>query len=214
MRTICVLLAAIVITGCLRSTTFRCRDHSDCGAMGACEAIGYCSFPNAACADTGRSFSDSAGQDLANACVPPGEPGTDAGVDVPVDSTLSAGCPADYAPIAGSAHSYKVLGSVAWDQAASECKLTSLTAYLAVPGDDAELTNLATIAPLPFWIGLDDQASHGDFVTQNGDPATFLPWQRGQPGPESESCVDVITPTKIGTGTCETQHVAICECDP
>ena len=215
MRTaIGVMLAAVATTSCLRSTAFRCLDDFDCGTAGVCEAIGYCSFPSSACAGTGRRYSDSAGQDLANACVPGGEPGKDAGVDVPIDAALPVGCPADYAPIAGSAHSYKALASSSWDQAASACKMASSTAYLAVPDNFTELMNLANIAPLPVWIGLDDRAIQGEFVTQNGAPATFLPWQGGQPGPATERCVEVASLTKIGTGVCGTTYVAICECDP
>jgi hypothetical protein len=230
MRTaVHVMLTAVVATSCLRSTAFRCLDNIDCGAAGVCEAIGYCSVANPACAGTGRSFSDSAGRPVANACVPAGGPGTDAGVDAttdagvdaptdagvdaPIDATPPVECPADYAPIAGSAHSYKAIGSSSWGHAANECKTASPRAYLAVPGDVTELMNLATIAPVPFWIGLDDQAIEGEFVTQNGDPATFLPWQSGAPGPPSERCVRVISSTEIETAVCGTTHVAICECD-
>jgi hypothetical protein len=209
-----VLLGAAVTTSCLRSTAFKCVEHVDCGAAGVCEAIGYCSFPNAACADSGRSFGDSASPELANACVPAGEPGIDAGVDGRSDAALPVGCPADYAPVAGSAHSYKVLDSSSWGAAADRCKMASMAAYLAVPGDSTELMNLAAIASPPIWIGVDDQAIHGEFVTQNGEPATFLPWQGGEPGAASESCVEALTPTKIGTGVCGTLRVAICECDP
>ena len=233
MRTaVLVMLTAVVATGCLRSTAFKCLDDSDCGAAGLCEAIGYCSVANPACAGTGRSFSDSAGRPVANACVPASELGRDAGVDAPTDAcvdaltdacidpptdagvdALPAECPADYAPIAGSAHSYKAIGSSSWGHAANECKMASLKAYLAVPGDFTELMNLATIASLPFWIGVDDQAIDGEFVTQNGNPATFLPWQSGAPGPSSERCVRVISSTEIETAVCGMSHVAICECD-
>jgi hypothetical protein len=218
----CAMLAA-ACAGCLRSAEFRCLRDSECGAAGVCESIGYCSVPNAACAGTGRSFSDSAGQNLSNTCVPgenPG-PGPDAGVDVDaavdaaIDGPVIAGCPSSYAPIAGSAHVYKALSNVSWDEAASQCRAAG-AAYLAVPDDAAELANLATVASAPFWIGLDDKATEGTFVTQKNAAATFLPWKTGEPddGPPAEDCVNAVSAIEIATDRCGSKRSAVCECEP
>jgi hypothetical protein len=212
----CLVLATFASAGCLRSTAFRCQSDSDCGASGACEAIGYCSFPNADCADTGRSFSDSAGQNLSGTCVPAADrPGPDAGVD----GTLSVGCPGDYAALAGSAHVYKLLGNASWDEVTNMCKATTTAAYLAVPDDATELMNLATAAmALPVWIGIDDKVQQGMFVTQKRVPATFLPWAPGEPDngnpAKRQECVEAMSATQIATDQCGTPHVAICECEP
>ncbi|HEX7843772.1 MAG TPA: C-type lectin domain-containing protein [Kofleriaceae bacterium] len=216
---ICLLATAAMTAGCLRATAFKCETNNDCGAGGVCEPIGYCSVANASCQGTGRSYSNSAGQDLSNTCVPGSEPGPDAGVgiDAPIDGTMSVGCPSPYAAIAGSPHRYKTLTNVSWDQAKTMCKLTSTAAYLAVPDDAAELANLATIASTPFWVGIDDQATPGTFVTTKGDPfsATSPLWAPGEPNTTGgKDCVDAVSTTTIATEKCGTRHDAVCECEP
>lgn len=221
MRTFAICLLVAITTGCLRNTAFKCESDADCGASGACEAIGYCSFPNTACADSGRSFSDSAGQNLPGTCVPAGDrPGPDAGVDAAIDGTIGATCPADYAAIAGSPHVYKRILAVTWDEARIACKATSMSAYLAVPDDATELLDLDTIAmTVPFWIGIDDVAQLHVFVTQKGVAAVFLPWappgvpDDGNPG-KPRRCVNAVSTTQIATDECNKSHVAVCECEP
>jgi hypothetical protein len=217
---ICLLVITATSAGCLRTTAFRCGSDAECGGSGLCEAIGYCSFPNASCTDSGRSFSDSAGQNLSGTCVPAtGTPGLDAGVDAAIDGTLGAACPADYAAVAGSLHVYKRILAVTWDQARIACKATSASAYLAVPDDATELVNQDTIAmTAPFWVGIDDVAQPGTFVTQKGVPAVFLPWAPGEPNDgnpaKPQRCVNAISTTQIATDECNKSHVAVCECDP
>jgi hypothetical protein len=216
---ICFVFAAVLTAGCLRGTAFRCAESSDCGAGGVCEPVGFCSVPNAECPGTGRSYGDSAGQGLSNTCVPAGSPGpgpgVDAGVDAPGDAMPVTRCPSDYAPVAGSAHLYKALSDVNWDAARMMCKQTSAAAYLAIPDDATELANLATVATAPFWIGIDDQGNQGDFVTQKGVPAMFLPWASGEPNMTGQNdCVDAISATEIATEKCSNKHAAVCECEP
>lgn len=211
----CLVFAATASAGCLRNTEFKCRFDADCGTMGACETIGYCSFPNAECAG-GRSFSDSAGQGLPNTCVGATNPGL--GVDAPmVDGMMNVVCPAPFATIAGSAHLYKRLINVSWDTARTNCRVNTALAYLAIPDDAAELMNLAAVAMgTPFWIGLDDQQQNGTFMTQKGVQATFLPWANGQPnqGNPPKECVNAVSATEIATERCGTQQTAVCECEP
>ncbi|HEU4727082.1 MAG TPA: C-type lectin domain-containing protein [Kofleriaceae bacterium] len=215
----CMVLVAAA--GCLRSTAFKCERDADCGASGQCEAVGFCSFPNATCVDSGRSFSDSAGQGLASTCVPAGDPpAPDAGIEPPQpDAPVASGCPADYAAVAGSAHVYKKLTNVTWDGAAAACKATSTSAYLAVPDDATELLDLDTAAMIvPFWVGLDDKVKLGTFVTQTGAMATFLPWAAGEPDNgkpgHPKLCVAAVSTSQIATDDCAVRHVAICECEP
>lgn len=218
MRALATLFVflAVLTAGCLRTTEFRCASSAECGAGGVCEPMGFCSVPDPQCA-TGRSYGDSAGQGLANTCVPTGAPGTgnDAGVDAPGDAMPVNRCPSGYAAVAGSAHLYKVLSGVSWDDARMMCDLTSKAAYLAVPDDATELANLATAANPPFWVGIDDKATSGTFVTQKGAPASFLPWGPGQPnlGPQND-CVVAISATQLATEKCSDKHAAVCECEP
>lgn len=220
MRTIaiCFVFAAVLTAGCLRSTAFRCATSSDCGAGGVCEPVGFCSIPNADCPGSGRSYGDSAGQGLSNTCVPAGGPGpgVDAGVDASIDAMPANKCPSGYASVAGSAHVYKALSNVTWDEARMMCKQTSPAAYLAVPDDATELANLATVATLPFWIGIDDKANQGDWMTQKGAPATFLPWAPNEPDntPPGQDCVDAVSATQIANDRCGNQQAAVCECEP
>ena len=219
MRALATLFVflAVLTAGCLRTTEFRCATSAECGAGGVCEPIGFCSVPDPQCAGTGRSYSDSAGQGLSNTCVPAGAPGpgNDAGVDAPDDAMPVNKCPSGYAAIAGSAHLYKVLSGVSWDEAKMQCDLTSKSAYLAVPDDATELAALATAATPPFWVGIDDKVTTGTFVTQKAAPASFLPWGPGQPnlGPQND-CVAAISATQLATEKCGTKHAAVCECEP
>jgi hypothetical protein len=123
-------------------------------------------------------------------------------------------CPSDYVAIAGSSHRYKRLpASVSWDQAMAMCEQAGAAAYLLVPDDATELKNLTTIAPPPFWLGLDDLATQGMFVTPKNIPAAFLPWASGEPR-RGLDCVRAISATQIATDLCSARHAAICECEP
>lgn len=216
---ICLVTAAAMTAGCLRATAFKCASDGDCGAGGACEANGYCSVANASCQGTGRSYSESAGQGLSNTCVPGSEPGPDAGVipDAPIDGMTASRCPSPYAAINGSPHVYKAIQNVSWDQAKTMCGLTSASAYLAIPDDATELANLATIATVPFWVGIDDQLNQGNFVTVKGAPfPTNSPlWAPGEPNTTGgQDCVTAKSATQLATDKCGTRHDAVCECEP
>jgi hypothetical protein len=193
-----IALAAAGTAGCLRDTEFKCTQDVDCEATGRCEPNGFCSVADAQCA-TGRRFSESAGQGLASTCVP---------------ATVGLGrCPADYVAVGSSSHRYKQLAAVSWDQAKAACEQASAAAYLLIPDDAAELQDLATVASPPFWIGLDDLAVRGMFMTVKNAPATFLPWASGEPR-SGRDCVRAISPTQIATDTCGNRHAALCECEP
>jgi hypothetical protein len=224
MRAMAIYLLAVASAGCLRNPEFRCLTNAECGPSGVCELqVGFCSVPNAACAGTGRSFSDSAGN-LANTCVTNGPPpDADAGVDVPIDMPDPVvGCPMpEFMAVTGQTHLYKKLPStISWDNAAGSagnCKRSSMSAYLAVPDDPTELASIATVAGgTPFWVGVDDKATQGTFVTQTGMTASFLPWATGQPDQSQppKRCVEVLSTMEYATDRCGNSHIAVCECEP
>lgn len=176
-------------------------DHPTCGPDGEC--------PSGMICNTLLSFT----------CVPIHDGGVDGTNDGPNSGPIDGpvtGCPSGYAAIAGSAHLYKAVSGVSWDVAKMMCDLSSKAAYLAIPDDATELANLATLASPPFWIGIDDQATLGDFVTQKGAPAVFLPWAPGEPdnGLPPQNCVDVVSATQIATDRCGNLQAAVCECEP
>lgn len=206
---------AAMPAGCLRHAEFQCQRDGECGASGVCEPVGYCSVPDPACG-TGRSFSDSAGQGLSSTCVPGDEPGPGPGsgpgpaADAAIDGPVCQG----FAPIAGSAHLYKALTDVSWDEAAIQCRAAG-PAYLAVPDDATELAGVAALVTAPLWVGIDDKQARGSFVTQKGAPATFLPWAQDQPDqdPPAKDCVEAVSTTQIATERCGSRRTAVCECE-
>jgi len=121
----------------------------------------------------------------------------------------------DYVAVGSSGHRYKRLGAVMWDQARAMCEQASAATYLLIPDDAAELADLATIASPPFWIGLDDLAAPGKFMTVKSVPAMFLPWASGEPSAQlGRDCVRATSATQIATDVCSNRRAAICECEP
>lgn len=231
MRTTWLIVLALAAgsTGCLRGTEYRCSTNSECGAGGTCESVGFCSFPAGGCS-SGRQFGDSAG-DLANQCT--GTGGIDAGpidspstidtpsnIDSAIDSPTTTGCPGNYATITGGqgTHKYRLVPSANWNQQRDFCVATSSSAYLAIPDDLGELQALAILAAQArFWVGITDQATENTWLNTKGAVQTFLPWANGQPddGNPGEDCVEGIMATsQINDERCNTQYVAVCECEP
>ena len=228
MRTSWFILVALAASsaGCLRSTEYRCSTNSECGTGGTCESVGFCSFPAGSCS-SGRQFGDSAGA-LANQCT--GSTGQDGGpidtpidtpsiIDSPIDSPVT-GCPGNYATITGGqgTHRYRLVPSANWNQQRDFCVATTSSAYLAIPDDLGELQALATLAAQGrFWIGITDAATENTWLNTKGTVQTFLPWAAGAPddaGP-GEDCVEGIMATsQINDERCNTQYIAVCECEP
>lgn len=220
-----ILVLALGNASCLRTTEFRCGNNAQCGGAGTCEAVGYCSFPDAEC-PSGVRFSDTAGT-YANQCVGDTPPQVDAavdgpvGVDAPVDGPVTSGCPAGYNTLTGGEgnHLYRlVTGSEDWTTQRSFCTATSTSAYLAIPDDLGELQAIATLAGAArFWVGITDSATENTWLTVKGAAATFLPWVAGAPdnNPPGEDCVEVVSATsQINDERCNTKYVAVCECEP
>jgi hypothetical protein len=116
-------------------------------------------------------------------------------------------------------HKYKRLTTASdWNTQLNACAATSLNAYLAIPDDQTELDALGTFASAVIWVGIDDLANEGMYMTVKNQPATFLPWAAGEPnnGPPEEDCVsaDDTTSTLLSTDRCSLVYIAICECEP
>ncbi len=217
-----VVTLALGSSACLRGTEYRCSTNTECGAGGTCESVGFCSFPDTGCT-SGERFGDSAGA-LANQCT--GAAGIDGGpIDSPpIDAAMidspPTGCPGNYATIAGGqgTHRYRIVPSANWNQQRDMCLATTSSAYLAIPDDLLELQALATLAAVPrFWVGISDQATENTWVTTKGTPQTFLPWVTGAPDDANpgEDCVEGVTASsQINDERCNTQYVAVCECEP
>lgn len=225
MRTSWFILVALAAgsAGCLRGTEYRCSTNSECGAGGTCESVGFCSFPAGTCS-SGRQFGDSAGP-LANQCT--GSTGIDGGpidtpsiIDSAIDSPITTGCPGNYATITGGqgTHRYRLAPTANWSNQRDFCATTTASAYLAIPDDLAELQALATLAgQARFWVGITDQVTEGTWLNTKGAVQTFLPWtatpQIGENPPRS--CAEGVTATsQINDERCNTQYVAVCECEP
>lgn len=87
MRALLAPLLAVLTTGCIAAEPFACERDEQCvaaGIAGSCQAVGFCSFPDPACA-SGQRFASSAAADYADACVGDlddiGGAATDAGTD-------------------------------------------------------------------------------------------------------------------------------------
>ncbi|MCX4246701.1 RCC1 domain-containing protein [Paraliomyxa miuraensis] len=72
-------IAAASSSACLNFDPFGCQEDTQCDAqaMGRCEAVGYCSYPDLACIDTGYRYEDGAGDGLGGQCVGVEVAGTD-----------------------------------------------------------------------------------------------------------------------------------------
>ncbi len=221
MRTL--LLLALLCTGCLPRTEFRCMTNDQCNPGGTCQPVGYCSFVDSAC-ESGQRFGELAGP-VAGQCV--GEQGGgDGGIDGPPGDGPAAGCPADYMPLAGgpAGHIYKKAPqNLNWTGQFDFCRGTSARAYLAVPNDVTELMNLHALAAGTFWVGINDRVVETVYVEpETGGTATFLPWAAGEPdnggggGSGGEDCV-AATATTISDEACAgggSNRPAVCECNP
>ncbi len=158
------------LAGCFRSNgEFRCESDAECvrgGTTGTCELVGFCSFPDSACA-SGTRFGDYAGS-LSNQCVGDTPPG-DAGVDTPVITDGSPDAPPIVPPVflvAANAHGDGVASlTYALDipasndrflvvsiQLGSECTTASST-VLSVTYNGAAATRIDSILGTPCGAG-------------------------------------------------------------
>lgn len=221
-----LLAVALLSTGCLRKTEFKCQMDDQCSTGGACEMTGYCSFADSECPG-GRRYGELSG-DLGGQCVG-GLAGVDGGVDGMIDAP-SVGCPPTYRMVAGAGtHVYRVLATSApWATQQTACAADGANAYLTVPSDQAELTALLAVGTAArVWVGIDDQNAEGTYVTTRaGTFAANDPlWDVNEPnntplngpnGPNAESdcTVGLKASNQLADTRCGDPYPAICECDP
>ena len=215
-----VLLAMLVAAsaGCLRTTEFKCQTSADCSSGGAvCETTGYCSFTDGDCAG-GRRYGDYSGaysgKCIGDSTLPDGG---GMGDGKKVDGSMGS-CPSSYAalPNAGS-HVYRVItGSTIWTAQQAACAADS-GGYLAIPDDATELTALTTAtAATRTWVGINDMATEGTYVTVKNTTPPFLTWASGEPNNQGEQdCVaaQMASPV-LETDRCSDVYPAVCECEP
>ncbi len=232
MRHLIGLCCVLAASGCLRTTSYHCSDDTSCGAVGACEASGFCSIADGMCSSC-RRYVEGAGS-MSGTCTNGGLPDIDANdsggtTDTPVTTdtmmtdTPVAMCPTGYVTLTGgnAGHMYKVLtASKTWPNQEADCQLTTAQSHLAIPDDLAELTALDGAAPAGrYWIGLTDAVTEMTFVTTLGVNATYLPWESGAPnnGGPGEDCVESANSAahEINDERCtNTSQPAVCECAP
>jgi len=204
----------LALAGCLKAGDYRCASATDCGANGQCQPGGHCSFGDATCA-SGQRYGDLSGA-VAGQCVGGGDGGviTDGGGDGPDGASP---CPTGYNGLSGgqAGHFYRKISTAAdWQTQVSACAADGPHSYLGVPDDNAELSGFRSLAGADVWVGIDDMATPGTYVTVTGILATYLPWGGGQPD-AAFHCVEAQKiQNRISTADCTTQLIAICECPP
>lgn len=219
-------LLAVVATGCLRPTEYQCSGDTACGASGVCETTGYCSFPDGDCA-TGRRYNGAAGT-YAGRCVDGSTTAEDADVvdSPPSDATNPdvppGACPAGYVTLAGGqpGHLYRVITTADdWAAQHAGCRLTTASAYLAIPDDATELQAMDTAigASAVYWVGISDIDTEMEWRTVLDAVQTYLPWLAPAPDDQNpgEDCVAAIAAThQLNDDRCNVNRPAICECAP
>lgn len=230
MWRIAIVGVLALAAGCLRKTEYRCSDDTSCGAGGACESTGYCSFPDSSCT-SGRSYGASAGSH-AGTCtdgiinpMPDSDVTMPDGDGTPMDADMDAPtavCPAGYAAIANgqAGHQYKVLtAGQDWGVQEAACQATTTKSHLAVPDVDTELQAMDALigAGQIYWVGVSDQQTEMTWKTVLGGTQTYLPWLTPAPDDQNpgEDCVAAISTThQFNDEKCNNNHPAICECAP
>lgn len=215
-----VLVTAMIASGCIKAAAFECTSDLQCiraGAQGTCESVGFCSFPDATCAN-GRRFGEVSGK-YTQQCVGDVGEGADASIDSGIVIPDGLGCPVGYATLAGVPNrAYRRLGTLSsWQDQVTACQADGANVYLAVPDDATELQAILTLASTDVWVGIDDVATENSFVTVRGGAATFLPWAAAQPddsGGGSDCVLALSASATYDDKRCITGEVAVCECEP
>jgi len=214
------LVTAMLASGCIRAAAFECTSDPQCtraGVQGTCEAVGFCSFPDATCA-SGHRFGDVSGK-YTQQCVGDVGNGSDASIDSGVPIPDGIGCPVGYATLTGVPnHVYRRIGTAdSWQNQVTACQADGANVYLAVPDDATELQAILALASTDAWIGVDDLATENSFVTVLGGAATFLPWAALQPdnsGGGSNCVMALSASATYDDKRCSTVAIAVCECEP
>jgi len=130
-------------------------------------------------------------------------PGDGAGPDGTPSACLASSA---YTTKAGLANRYREgVALVSWSVARSMCKADG--ADLWIPQSALELSTWSGD-----WIGVTDEIVEDVWVTVEGVPATFLPWEPAQPdGGPSENCARS-TGVFLEDRACSDARDFVCEC--
>lgn len=193
-----VALLALALAACRIHDPFSCALDEHCGPSGRCEPVGYCSFPDDACAG-GRRYDELAGGDLGGRC-------------------LSLECPASYAAIIPDSGSrYRVVDQpLPWTDAQRDCADDGGGTHLVTIGSELERSGVRTLFGDDVWIGLSDRVTEGTFRWVAGAASPFTAWAGGQPD-DATGDEDCVEQKRMMSGwhdePCTELRAYVCECD-
>lgn len=133
-------------------------------------------------------------------------------LEVEVDAPIAT-CPADYIPVAGAGElRYGPLVQVAESWIAAQMYCINEGTRLAIPTSRYESLALADLASgSTVWIGVSTVDSADVWTTVSGTPATYLPWDVGEPDGDGE-CVVMETDGEFLDRSCAEGLYFVCEC--
>lgn len=135
---------------------------------------------------------------------------------IPIDAKPGA-CVANAAYIASSAskNRYRLTGSgLRWPQTRVACEADE--AHLAFVDDAAELaevTQLLVAGRPGYFVGISDTAVEGEWRLLTGAPATYLPWDVGEPNGGTVENVGELGMTGLNDVAIDDLRIGLCECE-
>lgn len=181
------------------SQDYACHVTADCESGRTCTG-GYCVVGSAGATD-------------APAGLVPDAPAADAMPDADPFAMIAARCmTAGYTTQAPGLYRSVATGT-SWTAAEADCADDVAGAtHLVVLSSQAEVTYMATQLG---WVGLDDRAAEGTFVTVTGETGDVRPWASGQPdnGGGNEDCAQMKNGGQLDDDQCGNSHRYVCECD-
>jgi hypothetical protein len=225
MRQLLVFLLLATSAGCLRSTTFKCEDSTECGAGGQCESDGLCSVASSGCA-SGREYGPNSGSQSGECVGGNGGEGGPGSEPVVGSEPLPMGCRADYMALPSSGprgHRYFLINTTAsWPGQRDACAMNQ--GFLAFPDGavladaQAELLAVVTFGGAGLWMGVNDLGGNGQegkYRTSLNMMAStvtlMLVTESGQS--QNEDCLAGTT-TTMTDEDCASLRKAVCECVP
>lgn len=181
--------------------------------------LAACSYQHGVLADDsgddGPADADGSARDAGD------QPTVDAAPDTAPDART---CPNDFVAIDGGQPTsrYKFFGFAQstsnvgdFNHAMTAC--TAAGGYIAIPNNEDEIDALDDVSQNPnqpgFWVGITDTAAEGQWRTVLGDPATYLPWQGGQPnGGTAANCLVAFDEELYDVDCAMAAYVFVCEC--
>ena len=221
MKTIMILVAIAASTGCLRSTTFKCDQDTECAGAGTdprCTG-GFCTVADSSCTVSGRRYADNSGTSSGQ-CVGEGDDRPAGSEPIPGDmqggEPLPMGCPATgYMTLGGAGtNMYKFINVDRGYIGQRDACAAEMT-YLAIPNTTAELMAITALnGSNKTWVGINDIVTEGTFQTSLNMTATFLPWAASEPDNNGNQDCVAGTGSTISTEDCDQTFKAVCECTP